>query len=74
MIVAEPVRNLASSRLGVVARLGARGAATQRGAQAQRFDAASLQALMAGFGTAVVFQGPIPGGRGHVYVLSGTAT
>ncbi len=74
VIVAEPVRNLASSRLGIVARLGARGAATQRGAQAERFEAASLQALMARFGAAVVFSGPIPGGREHVYVLSGTAS
>jgi SAM-dependent methyltransferase len=71
VIVSEPVRNLASSRLGVVARLAAGGAATADGAQAQRFDAASLQALMAPFGDAVLFQGPVPGGREHVYVLSG---
>jgi trans-aconitate methyltransferase len=73
VVVSEPVRNVASSRLGVVARLGAGAAATARGAQAQRFDAGSLQALMSSFGAAVLFCGPAPGGREHVYVLSGTA-
>ena len=72
VIVSEPVRNLASSRLGVVARLGAGGAATAAGAQAQRFDADSLAALMGGFGDAVLFHAPVPGGREHVYVLAGT--
>jgi len=73
VIVAEPVRNLASSRLRFVARLGAGGAATAQGAQPQRFDAGSLGALMAGLGEAVVFHAPAPGGREHVYVLRGTA-
>jgi SAM-dependent methyltransferase len=73
VIVAEPVRNLASSRFGALARLGAGGAATARGAQPQRFDAGSLRALMAGFGEAVVFDAPAPGGREHVYVLRGAA-
>ena len=73
VVVAEPVRNLASSRIGVVARLGAGGAATAQGAQRRRFDAGSLRALMAGFGDAVVFDAPAPGAREHVYVLSGTA-
>ena len=71
VVVSEPVRNLASSRLGVLARLAARGAATAHGAQAQRFDAVSLEALMARFGGAVLFHEPAPGGREHVYVLSG---
>jgi SAM-dependent methyltransferase len=73
VVVAEPVRNLASSRLAVVARLAAGGAATTQGAQAQRFDAVSLRALMDGFGDAVRFHAPAPGGREHVYVLAGTA-
>lgn len=73
VIVSEPVRNLASSRLAAVARLGAGGAATAGGAQAQRFDADSLAALMGRFGDAVLAHEPIPGGREHVYVLSGTA-
>lgn len=73
VVVAEPVRNLASSRLGLVARLGAGAAATAQGAQAQRFDAESLRELMARFGDAVQSCEPAPGGREHVYVLSGTA-
>jgi SAM-dependent methyltransferase len=73
VVVAEPVRNLASSRFGAVARLGAGGAATAQGAQPQRFDAGSLRALMARFGDAVVFSAPAPGGREHVYVLRGAA-
>jgi SAM-dependent methyltransferase len=75
VIIAEPVRNLASSRLGLVARLGAGAAATADGAQAERFDAASLRALMrGGFGDAITSHSMVPGGREHVYVLSGTAT
>lgn len=74
VIIAEPVRNLASSRLGLVARLGAGAAATAHGAQAQRFDADSLRALMrGGFDDAITFHGPIPGGREHLYVLTGAA-
>lgn len=73
VIVSEPVRNLASSRLAVVARLGAGRTATARGAQAQRFDADSLAALMGRFGDAVLSHEPIPGGREHLYVLSGSA-
>jgi hypothetical protein len=69
VVISEPVRNLASSRLGVVARIAAGGTATTEGAQAGRFDADSLRALMDGFGAAVVHAGPAPGGREHVYVL-----
>ena len=47
VVIAEPVRNLASSRLRPVARLAAGGAAAGAGAQEQRFDADSLRALMA---------------------------
>jgi hypothetical protein len=74
VVIAEPVRNLASSRLGLVARLGAGGAATARGAQARRFDGDSLRALMDTFGDDVLFSAPVPGGREHVYVLTGTAS
>jgi SAM-dependent methyltransferase len=73
VVVSEPVRNLADSRVGIVARLAAGGAATADGAQPQRFDAASLRALMEHFGTAVVHAGPVPGGREHVYVLAAGA-
>jgi SAM-dependent methyltransferase len=74
VIVAEPVRNLASSRVALLARLGAGAAATAGGAQSHRFDAGSLRALMrGGFGDAIAFHGPIPGGREHLYVLTGAA-
>ena len=69
VVISEPVRNLASSRLGIVARIAAGGTATTEGAQAGRFDADSLRALMDNFGAAVVHAGPAPGGREHVYVL-----
>ncbi len=72
VVISEPVRNLAASRVGVVARLAAGGAATAGGAHAQRFDEASLRALMDRFGAAVVDDAPAPGGREHVYVLTGT--
>ena len=74
MIIAEPVRNLASSRLSIVARLGAGATATADGAQARRFDAASLKDLMDGdFGDAIAFHAAVPGGREHLYVLTGAA-
>jgi SAM-dependent methyltransferase len=74
VIISEPVRNLASSRLGLVARLGAGAAATAGGAQPQRFDADSLRALMrGGFGDAITVEAAVPGGREHLYVLRGTA-
>lgn len=75
VIVAEPVRNLASSANGLLARLAAGGAATAGGAQPQRFDAQSLRTLIrGGFGDdAIAFHAPIPGGREHLYVLTGTA-
>jgi SAM-dependent methyltransferase len=75
VIVAEPVRNLASSRHGLLARLGAGAAATAAGAQPRRFDAQSLRALMRDScaDDAIAFCGPIAGGREHLYVLTGAA-
>ena len=74
VIVAEPVRNLAASGNGLLARLGAGASATAEGAQPQRFDAASLRALVrGGFGDAIAFHGAIPGGREELYVLTGAA-
>ena len=73
VVISEPVRNLASSRVGLVAWLAAGGAATGGGAHAQRFDEASLRALMGGFGEDVLHAAPAPGGREHVYVLRGSA-
>jgi trans-aconitate methyltransferase len=73
VVISEPVRNLAQSRVAIVARLASAGAATAGGAQAQRFDDASLAALMERFGERILTSQPIPGGRERVYVLAGAA-
>lgn len=74
VIVSEPVRNLASSGLPLVARLAGRGTATDGTPHEHRFDEASLDALTATFGDAVRTAELIPGGREKVYVLSGAST
>src|ERR671917_24935 len=43
VVIAEPVRNLAASRVGAIARLASGASATAHGAQARRFDAESLR-------------------------------
>jgi SAM-dependent methyltransferase len=73
VVISEPVRNLASSRVAIIARLAAGGTATVDGTHAQRFDKRSLGALMEGFGPAVLGHAPAPGGREHVYILTGAA-
>jgi SAM-dependent methyltransferase len=73
VVISEPVRNLAQSRVAIVARLASAGTATAGGAQAQRFDDASLGTLMERFGETILTSQPVPGGREHVYVLSGAA-
>jgi SAM-dependent methyltransferase len=71
VIVSEPVRNLASSRVAPIARLGARATDPGVGEHAQRFTEASLAALMARYRELVLKSFPIPGGREMVYVLAG---
>jgi SAM-dependent methyltransferase len=66
---AQPMRNLAASGNPLKAWIGSRGTATAVGQQEQRFDEASLDALMGGFGDAVRSVRLIPGGREKVYVL-----
>jgi len=73
VVISEPVRNLAQSRVAIVARLASAGAATAGGAQAKRFDDASLRELMERFGETIVTSQPVPGGRERVYVLAGAA-
>jgi len=73
VVISEPVRNLAGSRVPIVARLAAAGAATTGGPHPQRFDEASLDVLMRCFGDGVLLSQPIPGGRERVYVLAGGA-
>ncbi len=72
VIVAEPVRNLTSSRVPLVARLGARAADPGVGGHAQRFTEESLEALMARYRERILKAFPIPGGREMVYVLAAT--
>ncbi len=70
VIVAEPIRNLSSSRLGWLAALGRRG--TDPGAgdgHEQRFDEASLDRLMAAYAEVTTAAFTIPGGREKVFVL-----
>ena len=69
VIVSEPVRNLASSRLPLLARLGARATDPGVGEHDRRFTEASLAALMEGYHERVLKAFPIPGGREMVYVL-----
>lgn len=70
VIVSEPIRNLASSEVPLIARLGRRAADPGVGGHAQRFTEATLEALMARYRERVVRSFPIPGGREWVYVLS----
>jgi hypothetical protein len=70
VIIAEPIRNLASSGLPLVARLGRGGADPGAGGgHAQRFDEAGLDTLMRAYARQVEAAFRIPGGREKVYVL-----
>lgn len=70
VIVAEPVRNLASSDLPLIGRLGRSAADPGVGGHAQRFTEATLAALMERYRERILKSFPIPGGRERVYVLS----
>ena len=72
-IVSEPVRNLASSSVAPIARLGRRAADPGVGGHAQRFTAESLEALLGRYRELVLKAFPIPGGREMVYVLAASA-
>ncbi len=69
VIVSEPIRNLASSDTPVIGLLGRRAADPGVGGHEQRFNEATLDELMAGYGSRVRAAFPIPGGREKVYVL-----
>ncbi|HWF25927.1 MAG TPA: methyltransferase domain-containing protein, partial [Solirubrobacteraceae bacterium] len=70
VIVSEPVRNLATSSLPIVSRLGRRAADPGSGGHANRFTEASFDALMQRYGERARAAFLIPGGREKVYVLS----
>lgn len=67
VIVAEPVRNLASSGNPLLARLGRGGTDPGTGEPAERFTEATLDRLMARFSVSESLL--IPGGREKIYVL-----
>lgn len=73
-IIAEPVRNLATSRLAPVAQVGRRFTDPGSGEQEYRFDEDSLDALMAGYRHRIRDSFLIPGGREKVFVLAGPPT
>jgi SAM-dependent methyltransferase len=70
VIVAEPIRNLASSRLAVLGALGRRATDPGTGDHAQRFDEAALDALMQRYRGLVSAEFKIQGGREKIYVLA----
>jgi SAM-dependent methyltransferase len=70
IVVAEPIRNLSSSRLPGVGMLGRRAADPGVGGHEQRFTEATLDELMAGYPGRVRSAFLIPGGREKVYVLA----
>ena len=69
VVVAEPIRNLSSSRLPGIGLLGRRAADPGVGGHEQRFTEASLDQLMQGYAERVRSAFLIPGGREKVYVL-----
>jgi hypothetical protein len=70
VIIAEPVRNIATSGNKVLAMLGRRLTDAGGGAQAHRFTEARLDELLRDYGPRVVQQSLIAGGREKLYVLS----
>jgi SAM-dependent methyltransferase len=70
VIISEPIRNLASSQLPVIGRLGRKGSDPGVGGHAQRFTEETLDALMERYRERVVEAFTIPGGREKVYVLA----
>jgi SAM-dependent methyltransferase len=67
VIVSEPIRNLASSRVPGVALVGRRAADPGVGGHASRLDEAALDRLMSNYDQLAAFT--IPGGREKVFVL-----
>jgi SAM-dependent methyltransferase len=69
VIVAEPIRNLASSKIPIVGVIGRRGTDPGVGGHASRFTEATLDGLMDRYADRVEEACLIPGGREKVYVL-----
>jgi SAM-dependent methyltransferase len=69
LIVAEPIRNLSTSRVPLVAALAARQTNAGFGEEARRFTEESLEALFQTVGMVPARAFLIPGGREKVYVF-----
>jgi SAM-dependent methyltransferase len=74
VIVSEPIRNLANSRLPGVGVLGRRAADPGVGGHDGRFTEATLDQLMQPYGARVRNAFLIPGGREKVYVLAAASS
>jgi hypothetical protein len=70
VIIAEPIRNLASSEYRVLAAIGRRFTDAGDGAQAHRFTEASLDEFFLHYESRVVERSLIAGGREKLFVLS----
>jgi len=70
VIISEPIRNLASSTVPGVARIGRRAADPGAGGHTERFTERTLDQLMDRHRARVVSAFTIPGGREKVYVLA----
>ncbi|MEK6287975.1 MAG: class I SAM-dependent methyltransferase [Acidobacteriota bacterium] len=71
VIIAEPIRNLATSRLRLVSWVARRSTNPGTGEQPLRFNEASLADFFSAYPSQVVQSFPIAGGREQVYVLDG---
>ena len=69
VIIAEPIRNLSTSRSPLVARIAVK-LSGPGGDRAQRFNEQSLDKLFEGFSSRLTRSFKIPGGREKVYVLN----
>jgi SAM-dependent methyltransferase len=70
VVIAEPVRNLATSDVAALRWLGRRAADPGVGAHEERFTEATLDRLMDGYRERVMAAFLVPGGREKVYVLA----
>ncbi|WP_433714942.1 class I SAM-dependent methyltransferase [Nocardia sp. CA-084685] len=70
VIIAEPIRNLATSDNRLLAAIGQRFTDAGDGAQASRFGEASLDAFFRGYEPRVVQRSLIAGGREKLFVLT----
>ena len=71
VIIAEPIRNLSTSRSPLVAKIAVKLSGPGGDRAAQRFNEQSLDKLFASFSSRLIRSFKIPGGREKVYVLTG---